>query len=311
MPIGVFDSGLGGLSVLRLLPAALPGRSFVYVADTARAPYGGRAQEEIRSYSEEIADVLFGKLGCDALVIACNTATAASAKTLRARYPDVPIIGMEPAVKPAAEATQTGVVGVMATAATIGSEKYGKLLREYGRDITVVEDPSEGLVELIEAGETGQRLTAKLEAITAPMLAAGADTIVLGCTHFPLVRNELQRVVGEGVTLIDPAPAVVREVVRRLVASGQTGRVGHAAAPESADPCSEHRTADLLRLAGQGVHPFSSAGGYRRARHIFLTSGEVGRFQELVTRVVPEMAAGAEFGVLWEYTPPSPAGGGG
>ena len=273
-PIGIFDSGLGGLSVLRLLPAAMPGERFVYAADTARAPYGGKPAEQIITYSTELADALLNTQGCRALVIACNTATAAAAEVLRARYPDVPIVGMEPAVKPAAAATTSGVVGVMATAGTIGSERYGELLGRYGREVEVVEDACEGLVELIEAGASGPRLSAKLRAIAAPMLAAGADAIVLGCTHFPLVRAELQAIVGPEVQLIDPAPAVVREVVRRI----------RAEAPA------------LPSLPGTPTGP-----------HAFLTSGDVVALRQNVTRIVPHLAATARFARLGDAAPPPPA----
>lgn len=219
-PVGVFDSGLGGLSVLRHLPPALPGTPLVYLADSARAPYGVRTAAEIVAFSTQIAAYLLGGHACRALVVACNTATAAAIPVLRTRYPEVPIVGMEPAVKPAARATRSGVVGVMATAGTIGSERYADLLSRFGRDIDVVEDPCVGLVELIESGTVdGPALRDRLRAITAPMLAAGADAVVLGCTHFPLVTEALREVVGPDVALVDPAPAVVREVVRRVGAT--------------------------------------------------------------------------------------------
>ena len=212
-PIGVFDSGIGGFSVLRPLTVALPNESFVYVADSANAPYGGRTSAEVTELSEAILQFLLDAHNCKLVVIACNTATAASAKTLRARYPDVPIVGMEPAVKPAARATRTGIVGVMATAGTIASEKYGALLAAHGDGLTLVEDPCVGLVRLIEAGDPGDdRLLDRLRAIIEPMRDAGVDTIVLGCTHFPLVEREIAAIAGPGIRIIDPAPAVVRRV---------------------------------------------------------------------------------------------------
>lgn len=220
-PIGVFDSGLGGLSVLRHLPAALPGVPLVYLADSARAPYGGRPAADVVAYATEIAALLLGGYGCGALVVACNTATAAAVRVLRKRYLGVPIVGMEPAVKPAARATRTGVVGVMATAGTIGSDKYAMLLNRYGRDVRVVEDPCVGLVGLIESGTLeGPVLAARLSAIVGPMIAAGADVIVLGCTHFPLVADAIAAAAGPSVTLVDPAPAVARELARRVGGSG-------------------------------------------------------------------------------------------
>ena len=252
-PVGVFDSGLGGLSVLRHLPAALPGVPLVYFADTARAPYGQRTAADIAAFSEEIAGVLVDDYGCGALVVACNTATAAAIEVLRKRYPALPVIGMEPAVKPAARATRTGVVGVMATAGTIGSEKYAELLGRHGRDVRVVADPCEGLVELIEAGERdGAELVGRLGEIILPMRGAGADVIVLGCTHFPLVAPAIAAVAGAAVTLVDPAPAVVRQVVRRVP----------------------------LPPAPAGAAP---------APVTFLTSGDVGAFRQNLRRLVPEL----------------------
>jgi len=216
-PIGIFDSGLGGLSVFRLLPALLPAERFVYVADSGRAPYGPRPKAEIVAFSEQIVEYLVEVEKCKAIVIACNTATAAAAEVLRKRYPTVPIIGMEPAVKPAAQATISGKVGVMATAGTFGSEKYAELMSQYGRDIEVVEDPCIGLVSLIEEGElSSPRLSAKLETIVKPMLSAGVDTIVLGCTHFPLIEDSIGKIAGLQVKLIDPAPSVAKQLIRVL-----------------------------------------------------------------------------------------------
>ena len=203
--------------MLKLLPALLPAERCVYVADSGRAPYGHRLKEEISRYSNEISRYLIEDCGCKAIVIACNTATAAAAKTLRATYPDIPFVGMEPAVKPAAKATTSGKVGVMATAGTIGSEKYAELLGQFGRDIEVIENPCEGLVALIESGDfSSARLSAKLTSIIQPMLVQGVDTLVLGCTHFPLVADAIAQTAGTSVALIDPAPAVARQLMRVL-----------------------------------------------------------------------------------------------
>lgn len=220
LPIGIFDSGLGGLSVFRLLPSLLPAERFVYVADSGRAPYGPRPQSEIVAFSEQIVKYLIDDEHCKAIVIACNTATAAAAHVLRKRYPTVPIIGMEPAVKPAVQATRSHKIGVMATAGTFGSEKYAELMEHYGHDVEVTEDPCIGLVSLIEEGDfENPRLSAKLQTIVPPMLEAGVDTIVLGCTHFPLVREMIAAIAGEHVKLIDPAPSVARQLFRLLKAS--------------------------------------------------------------------------------------------
>lgn len=238
-PIGIFDSGLGGLSVLRLLPALLPAERFVYVADSGRAPYGHQSKDQIITYSKEIARYLIEECQCKAIVIACNTATAAAAKVLRATYPDIPFIGMEPAVKPAAKATKSGKVGVMATAGTIGSEKYAELLGQFGRDIEVIEDPCEGLVALIESGDfSSVRLSAKLASIVQPMLLQEVDTLVLGCTHFPLIAEAIAETAGNAVTLIDPAPAVARQLVRVLEAQQLKA--------DTSDPLLNNRTHTLL-----------------------------------------------------------------
>ena len=183
-------------------------------------------------YSRDIVDYLVDIEDCKLVVVACNTATAAAARTLRSERPDTPIIGMEPAVKPAAAATRTGVIGVMATAGTIASDKYATLLNQYGEGARVVEDDCAGLVQLIEDGHVGDEVVrARLREIVMPMVGAGADVIVLGCTHFPVVEAEIRALVGPGVSVIDPAPAVARQVGRVLRASGTAvgaGRGGGA-----------------------------------------------------------------------------------
>ena len=217
--IGVFDSGIGGLSVLRHLRRQLPRERFVYIADSARAPYGGRPADEIVAFSREIVARLVDEYDCKLVVVACNTATAAAAKTLRAERPDLPIVGMEPAVKPAAAATRSGHVGVMATAGTLSSAKYAALLRTHGQGLHLHDDPCVGLVALIEAGHLdGPVLRQRLREIIHPMRARGVDTIVLGCTHFPLIETAIREVAGPDVTIVDPAPAVARyvgEVLRK------------------------------------------------------------------------------------------------
>lgn len=215
-PIGVFDSGIGGLSVLRELLGELPDERYVYLADSGRAPYGSRPEGEVRAFTLEVADFLVRERGCKALVVACNTATAAAAEALRVRYPRLPVVAMEPAVKPAARATRNGCIGVLATAGTIGSARYAELLRAYGAEVEVLEDPCRGLVELIEAGADGEPLRRRLREIVTPMRAAGADVLVLGCTHFPLVSETIGELAGPHVAVIDPAPAVARQLRRRL-----------------------------------------------------------------------------------------------
>lgn len=214
-PVGVFDSGVGGLSVLREIRQLLPNESLLYVADSGHVPYGEKSPDYIRQRSRAIADFLLGQ-GAKALVLACNTATAAAINDLRSLY-DVPIIGMEPAVKPAALATRSGVVGVLATTGTLQSAKFAALLDRFAGSVEVLTQPCPGLVELIEQGELqGPRLEILLRELTAPLLAAGCDTFILGCTHYPFIRPFLQHLLPDGVHLIDTGAAVARHLRDRL-----------------------------------------------------------------------------------------------
>lgn len=216
-PIGIFDSGIGGLSVLREIRALLPNENFVYVADQAHVPYGSRSLSEIQQFSESISRFLLTQ-EVKLIVVACNTASAAALSFLRQRFPHISFVGMEPAVKPAARRTQSGKVGVLATAGTFSSERYADLMARFAQDVAVFEDPCLGLVGAIEGGEfeESERL---LQEITFPMLDAGVDTFVLGCTHYPFVIPTLRRVVGTAVSIIDPGPAVARQVQRVLMQS--------------------------------------------------------------------------------------------
>jgi len=219
-PIGIFDSGVGGLSVWREVARALPHESTIYVADQAHLPYGARPAEEIRGFAEAITARLL-ELDCKAIVVACNTASAAALKHLRERHPDVAFVGMEPAVKPAALHSKSKVVGVMATAGTLQGRMFALAVERYAAGVTLVNQPCAGLVERIEAGELDTPATeALLRELLAPMLKAGADTIVLACTHYPFVQPLIQRVAGAGVHVIDPAPAVTRQLARLLEARG-------------------------------------------------------------------------------------------
>ena len=231
-PIGIFDSGVGGLSVLRHIRAELPHETLLYIADQAHVPYGQRPLPQIRAFSEAISRALLNQ-GCQLIVVACNTASGAALTHLRHTFPGVPFVGMEPAVKPAAAQTRSGVVGVLATAGTFESQRYLSLMARFAGGITVLENPCHGLVERIEAGDIGSDATAALlRRCVQPMLAAGADTLVLGCTHYPFVQPLLEKIVTQetktAVAIIDPAPAVARQVVRRLphpapaTASGRT-----------------------------------------------------------------------------------------
>lgn len=215
--IGVFDSGIGGLSVANAIYRLLPNESIVYFADTARVPYGPRPQSQIKQFSEEITTFLLEKK-CKMIVIACNTATAAALNDLRKKWPHTPIVGMEPAVKPAAEATRNNKVGVLATLSTINSERYELLMHRYAANVSVLENPCIGLVPLIEAGDLKGDQTQKLvHSILNPMMKIGIDTLVLGCTHYPFILPLLSEILKDQVKIIDPAPAIARQVERLLI----------------------------------------------------------------------------------------------
>ncbi|MDP1660124.1 MAG: glutamate racemase [Methylotenera sp.] len=214
-PVAVFDSGVGGISVLKHIHALLPHEQLLYVADSKYAPYGNKTPEEIQARCFEIADFLIAK-EAKALVVACNTATAAAIDALRDKYA-LPIIGMEPAVKPAAEASKNGIIGVLATTGTLKSAQFAGLLESYGRNVKVVTQACVGLVECIERGELNSDATLKLlKQYCQPLLDEGADTIVLGCTHYPFVRPLIEQVVGSQVILIDTGAAVAKHLKRQL-----------------------------------------------------------------------------------------------
>jgi glutamate racemase len=229
-PIGVFDSGVGGLSVLRDIRAALPHEDLLYIADSGNVPYGSKTPGFIQARSLSMTRFLIEQ-GAKAIVIACNTATAAAASVLRERF-TLPIVAMEPAVKPAAAATRSGVVGVLATVGMLKSAQFAALLARFGQDIEVVMQPCPGLVEQIEAGDLDSPATrALVEGFTRPLLARGADTIVLGCTHYPFVRPLIADVAGPDVALIDTGAAVARQL-RRVLAERDLLNPGGASGRE-------------------------------------------------------------------------------
>jgi glutamate racemase len=214
-PIGVFDSGVGGISVLKHIHALLPHEQLLYVADSKYAPYGNKTSAEIQARCFEIADFLIAK-NVKALVVACNTATAAAIDVMRDKY-TLPIIGMEPAVKPAAEASKNGIIGVLATTGTLKSAQFAGLLESYGRNVKVVTQACVGLVECVERGELNAANTkALIRQYCAPLLTEGADTIVLGCTHYPFVRHIIEQAVGSRVVLIDTGAAVAKHLKRQM-----------------------------------------------------------------------------------------------
>ncbi|MFC2065134.1 glutamate racemase [Chloroflexota bacterium] len=217
--IGVFDSGVGGLSVLREIKKVLPTENFIYLADQIHVPYGERSLEEVRKYSKAIIRFLLDQ-GAGLIVVACNTASAAALHYLRKKYPEVPIVGMEPAVKPAAEYSLTKKVGVLATPATFQGKLYTSVVERFAQDVEIFQHTCPGLVYQIELGEVESLPTRNiLESALKPMLAKGIDTIVLGCTHYPLVLSLIQEIVGKDVRVIDPAPAIARRVVNLMTSS--------------------------------------------------------------------------------------------
>jgi glutamate racemase len=217
--IAIYDSGIGGASVLVALRALAPEVDILYLADQARCPYGNRTQADIQAIALDCAAWLVDN-GAAPIVVACNTASAAALSALRATYPDTPFVGMVPAVKPAAQRSASGVIGVMATAATLQGELLADVTRTHAPHVTVVGQACVGLVDFVEAGDTNSRaLQSAVASHVAPLLAAGADVIVLGCTHYPFLREAIAAA-APGVPLIDPAPAVAQQALRTALAHG-------------------------------------------------------------------------------------------
>ena len=218
-PVGVFDSGVGGLSVLRAIRQELPEEDVLYVGDSGFAPYGDKPAGFVRDRAAAIVQFLINE-GAKAIVVACNTATGIAVEDLRARF-QVPIVAVEPAVKPAASRTRSGVVGVLATAGTLSSPNLSRLVNSYGVDVRFLEQPCPGLADQVERGEfTSSGTRALVEQYVRPLIEQHADILVLGCTHYPFLKDLIQSVAGPGVELIDPADAVARELRRRLDKAG-------------------------------------------------------------------------------------------
>ncbi|SRR5581483_97332 len=219
-PIGVFDSGVGGLSVLRAIRGQMPEESVLYFGDQGHIPYGPRPMAQIQDFSETITRFLLDR-GAKIIVVACNTASAAALKYLRQTFPDVQFVGMEPAVKPAAERTETGVVGVLATPATFQGALYASVVERFANGVQLLQHTCPGLVQQIEKGDLdGPETRRILDEALNPMLEKNIDTVVLGCTHYPFVIPLIERIVGDKVRVIDPAPAVARQTKRLLEAGG-------------------------------------------------------------------------------------------
>jgi glutamate racemase len=260
-PIGIFDSGVGGLSVLRAIRKQLPNESVLYFADQIHVPYGPRPLEEVSRFSDSITRFLLGQ-GVKLIVVACNAASAAALHSLRKTFPNVSFVGMEPAVKPAVETTRTGVVGVLATPATFQGALYASVVERFASNVTLLQNVCPGLVQQIERGELDSRETRLiLETALYPMLERGIDTVVLGCTHYPFVIPLIQEIVGPDVRVIDPAPAVARQTERLL---------------DSTEP----------RSTGYGLRRERST--ERSGVLNFFTSGEAAQFKLLMPRLLGE-----------------------
>jgi glutamate racemase len=215
-PIGIFDSGVGGLSVLQEVHKQQPQEDLIYIADQVHVPYGIRSWQEVLGYAEGIVRYLIGR-GAKLIIVACNTASAVALKRLREKYPDLPFVGMEPAVKPAAEGTSTGIVGVLATPATFQGDLYATTVEKFARGVKVLQDTCPGLVGQIEEGKIDHPDTwAILHQALDPMLEKGIDKVVMGCTHYPFVIPLIKEIVGDQIQVIDPSPAVARQVGRLL-----------------------------------------------------------------------------------------------
>lgn len=257
-PIGVFDSGVGGLSVWREIVQILPGESMLYLADQAHVPYGARSPQEVAALTHAAVTWLLGQ-GAKLIVIACNTASAAALIDLRQQWPDVPIVGMEPAIKPASQATKTGQVAVLATPGTLRASRFSNLVERFANGVQVYTLMGTGLVEMVERHElSGPVVEAKLQKVMAPVQDVAIDYLVLGCTHFPFLSRSIQNIVGENVVLVDPAPAVARQT-RRVLQNRQ--------------------------LQNHVVKPAS----WR-----FVTTGELPAFQSLTERLIGDVLASPE-----------------
>lgn len=238
-PIGIFDSGVGGISVLRAIREQMPEETLIYFGDQGHIPYGSRPMEQIRNFSEAITRFLL-EHGAKIIVVACNTASAAALKYLRETFPDIQFVGMEPAVKPAAEHTQTGKVGVLATPATFQGALYASVVERFANGVELFQSTCPGLVQEIEQGNLNGETTRRiLNDALLPMMERSIDTIVLGCTHYPFVIPLIQQTVGDGVRVVDPAPAVARQTRRLLEGRGMrnnSGLEGHVKLYTSGDP---------------------------------------------------------------------------
>jgi glutamate racemase len=251
--IGIFDSGVGGLSVWREITRLVPQAKILYLADQIHVPYGSRSLEEVRRFAEGITRFLSDQ-GANPIVIASNTTSAAALYHVRTLFPDVSFVGMEPALKPAIQKTQTGVVGVIATQVTFQGELFANLMEKYASTIRVLPQACPGLVEAVEAGALDTPETMEmLRTYLSPVLASGVDQLVLGCTHYPFLVPAIERVIGKDVSVIDPASSVAHQTVRKL----------------------------KQQRLGTNV---------QEARQVFYTSGDPAKFTRMIQRLLPTLA---------------------
>ena len=256
-PIGVFDSGIGGVSVLLEIQRALPAEDLIYVADSAYAPYGDKPAAEIQVRALRIVEILL-EHRVKAIVVACNTATGVAVDALRARW-SLPFVAIEPAVKPAAAATKTGVVGVLATRQTIASPRFARLAETWANGARILAQPCPGLVEQIERGELATDKTRDLVAsFVRPLVEQGADTLVLGCTHYPFVEPLIAAAAGPGVAIMNPAAAVARELRRRLAESALLSPATRPGTTRFLTSGSPQSLADMLTTLGIQSGPISA-----------------------------------------------------
>ncbi len=247
--IAVFDSGVGGISVLRHLVRILPGERFVYYGDSANAPYGSRSTQEVRALTLAAVDKLLAEYPLKALVIACNTATAAAVNDVRAAHPELIVVGIEPALKVAADHFPGGRVGVLATEVTLREEKFDTLLHRFDENVTISKIPAPGLVELVEHGKVDAPETeALLRKVLGPYLGK-LDAVVLGCTHYPFARNAIRRILGDDVVLLDGGEGTARETRRRLEQAGLLENGGGEVILRNSSP-----DPDMLRLSRERLN---------------------------------------------------------
>ena len=247
--IAVFDSGVGGISVLRHLVRILPGERFIYYGDSANAPYGSRSTQEVRALTLAAVEKLLAEYPLKALVIACNTATAAAVNHVRAAHPELIVVGIEPALKVASDHFPGGRVGVLATEVTLREEKFDTLLHRFDENVSISKIPVPGLVELVEEGKVDAPETeALLRGVLSPYLGK-LDAVVLGCTHYPFARRAISRVLGDGVVLLDGGEGTARETRRRLENAGllEKGSGEIILRNSSPDP-------DMLRLSRERLN---------------------------------------------------------